>query len=146
MANALTSEEMNFLKQFHVLEIGAAQLYRTNRRWLKDEELTRTLEEFEEIEIDHRDTIRELISKYGGRPAWYSRFARIGAATIASLVNLFGVRARLRFECSVEGKAVKDYSQALQAATNEELRSVFEKYRADEQHHIDTMTRFLERG
>ncbi len=61
-------------------------------------------------------------------------------------MNLFGVRARLRFECRVERKAVKDYAMALEVVKNEQVRPLLEKYLADEQHHIDTMTRFLERG
>jgi len=146
MANPLTSEEMKSLRQFHVLEIGAAELYRTNRRWLKDEELARTLKEFGDVEIEHRDTLRQFIAKYGGKPAWISHFARTGATVVASLVNLFGVRARLRFECAVERKAVRDYTMALEMAKNEELRSLFEKYRGHEQHHIDVMTKLLERG
>jgi len=61
------------------------------------------------------------------------------------LVNLFGVRASLRFECRVERRAVKDYALALEVVENEEVRPLLEKYRADEQHHIDTMTELLER-
>ena len=150
----------NLITQFLILEIGAVALYRTHRR-LVPTALKPLFQEFEAIEIDHREQFARLYRQMNhGRNWWGMPFAAFGAKILALAVGLGGARAILTFERNIERKAVADYTDALHtvehAATratlqrvladeirHDELISVLREYRGDEERHIRELEKAL---
>lgn len=143
-----------------MLEIGAVALYRVHRRFVPAA-LKPLFQEFEAIEISHREAFSRLYRRMNrGRNWWAMPFVTLGAKVLALLISLGGTRAILTFERNIEQQAVADYTNALATVElaaardtlrrvladeirHDELLSLLREYRGDEERHIHELENAL---
>ncbi len=121
----------------------------------------KTFREFIATEEHHRRLFEKLYRKIGGVND-HPRFpvSVFLMKHVARLVRIGGFRAICRFECSIEQRAIRDYTQALQfvkqrhvrtalkqvlrdGRSHPSLEALLQRFQKDEEHHVKTMEQTL---
>ncbi len=154
----MTLEQQVF--DFYELEVFATEMYKQQKHRVPPS-LLPIMEHFQRIEEAHIERFAHLYQKITGRPPRFRWLPTLAARVATALIAPFGWKAILRFECWVERHAVKDYTAAMNWVQHPEARKaiqdtladeevhtpyleVLRRFREEEQHHIDEMTKRLQ--
>lgn len=122
------------LKKFIRLEVFAAELYRAHIAHVPVS-LKPMMHHFAKVEGHHRDTFQKIYRDLVGESAPHFTFIKRFVPCVAWLLSLRGPAAILTFECAIEERAVRDYSEALRWVEHPETRQAIHMVLADEKVH-----------
>lgn len=150
------------IHKFLRLETLAHELYRAHLPHVPTF-AKKDFREFIRVEEEHRRMFERLYRKVSNvkqHPRF--PFSVFAMKVVAKLVSFGGFRTICRFECFIERHAIADYEAALQTVKHTQLRgvikrvlqdekshpslpSLLQRFLADEQEHIHTMEKVLQK-
>lgn len=122
------------LKKFIRLEVMAAELYRAHITHVPVS-LKPMMHHFAKVEEQHRDTFCKIYRELVGHEAPAHTHTKYLTRLMAWVLGLRGPAAILRFECMIEERAIRDYTQALTWISQPEIRRAIHIILEDEKRH-----------
>lgn len=122
------------LKKFIRLEVMAAELYHAHIDHVPVC-LKPIMHHFWRVEEHHRDTFQRIYRELVGHPAPTFPITRLLTPAFAWCLSLKGPSTILRFECFIEDKAIRDYTQALNWIKHPDIRRAIHNILEDENVH-----------
>ncbi len=122
------------LQKFIRLEVMAAELYRAHIAHVPVS-LKPMMHHFAKVEEHHRDAFRKIYRDLVGHEAPRETHTKHLSRCIAWILGLRGSEAILKFECMVEERAIRDYTQALEWVEQPDIRRAIHIILEDEKVH-----------
>lgn len=128
------------LNWFYSLEINQVDMYRKQSKKTEDPHLARALNKFAEIERGHVENICSTIERLGANPSFLWEVAgEISGAITGTLSSLPSREETLRFNITLEIKAISDYKALIRQVGNDDIREILWSNMIDEELHTSWM-------